>query len=57
MLYVHSLHEPILAANTIQVGWVLPFLWAGVWTALTIPWVQRELKKEYEEWTTANFKA
>jgi len=39
------------------VGWVLPFLWAGVWTAITIPWVQRELKKEYQEWTTANFKA
>jgi len=39
------------------VGWVLPFLWAGIWTAITIPWVQRELKKEYEEWTTANFKA
>ncbi|KAF2854743.1 hypothetical protein T440DRAFT_464891 [Plenodomus tracheiphilus IPT5] len=39
------------------VGWVLPFLWAGVWTAITIPWVQRELKVEYEQWTTANFKA
>lgn len=39
------------------VGWILPFLWAGVWTAITIPWVQRELTKEYEEWTTAKWKA
>lgn len=39
------------------VGWTLPFLWAGVWTAITIPWVQRDLKKEYDQWTTANFKA
>jgi len=39
------------------VGWVLPFLWAGIWAAITIPWVQRDLKREYEEWTTANFKA
>jgi len=38
------------------VGWVLPFLWAGIWTAITIPWVQYELKLEYDHWTTANFK-
>jgi hypothetical protein len=44
-------------ANTTQVGWVMPFLWAGIWAAITIPWVQRDLTKEYEEWTTANFKA
>lgn len=40
-----------------QVGWILPFLWAGIWAAITIPWVQRDLEKEYNEWTTANFKA
>jgi hypothetical protein len=44
-------------ANHMQIGWVLPFLWAGVWAAITIPWVQKQLTKEYEEWTTANFKA
>jgi hypothetical protein len=44
-------------ANHSQVGWVLPFLWAGVWASITIPWVQRDLKKEYAEWTTAHFKA
>ena len=40
-----------------QVGWVLPFLWAGVWTAITIPWVQHSLAHEYEQWTTAKWKA
>jgi hypothetical protein len=39
------------------VGWVLPFLWAGVWTAITIPWVQRSLKTEHEEWSQAKWKA
>lgn len=35
----------------------MPFLWAGIWTAITIPWVQRELTKEYDQWTTAKWKA
>ncbi|KAF2280976.1 uncharacterized protein EI97DRAFT_429071 [Westerdykella ornata] len=39
------------------VGWTLPFLWAGVWTAITIPWVQKELRREHEQWTTAKWKA
>ncbi|CAI6341609.1 unnamed protein product [Periconia digitata] len=39
------------------VGWTLPFLWAGVWTAITIPWVQRSLAHEYEQWTQARWKA
>lgn len=34
----------------------MPFLWAGIWTAITIPWVQKELEKEYAEWTTAKWK-
>ncbi|KAF2790920.1 hypothetical protein K505DRAFT_327242 [Melanomma pulvis-pyrius CBS 109.77] len=39
------------------VGWTVPFIWAGVWTAITIPWVQRSLKHEYEQWTEAKWKA
>jgi hypothetical protein len=39
------------------VGWTLPFLWAGVWTAITIPWVQKSLKYEYDQWTSAKWKA
>lgn len=39
------------------VGWTVPFLWAGLWTAITIPWVQRELKREHDQWTAAQGKA
>ncbi|OSS54040.1 hypothetical protein B5807_01450 [Epicoccum nigrum] len=39
------------------VGWILPFLWAGIWAAITIPWVQRDLEKEYNDWTEAKWKA
>ncbi|KAF2876271.1 hypothetical protein BDV95DRAFT_560343 [Massariosphaeria phaeospora] len=39
------------------VGWTLPFAWAGLWTAITIPWVQRSLRQEYEGWTEAKWKA
>lgn len=32
------------------VGWVLPFLWAGLWTPPTFWYVGRCLKQEKEEW-------
>jgi len=32
------------------VGWTLPFGWAGVWTACTIPYVKRSLKHEEKAW-------
>ncbi|KAJ9200862.1 hypothetical protein DTO166G4_5795 [Paecilomyces variotii] len=31
-------------------GWALPFAWAGVWTAITIPWVQSDLRREKAAW-------
>jgi len=39
------------------VGWTLPFLWAGLWTAITIFWVKKSLAHEYEQWTQARWKA
>lgn len=32
------------------VGWSLPFVWALLWTVLTVPIVKRMLKKEREAW-------
>lgn len=32
------------------VGWVLPFLWAGLWTPATIWYVKRSLAHEKAEW-------
>lgn len=31
-------------------GWSLPFAWATAWTAITIPWVQSELRREKKLW-------
>jgi hypothetical protein len=53
----HSTYPASIIANIIQVGWILPFLWAGIWAAITIPWVQRDLEKEYNDWTEAKWKA
>jgi hypothetical protein len=33
-----------------QLGWSLPFAWATVWTLITFPWVQAELRREKETW-------
>ena len=41
----------------VQVGWVLPFLWAGVWAIVTIKWVQISLRDEYAQWERAKWKA
>lgn len=32
------------------VGWILPFFWAGVWTACTFPYVKRCLREEKALW-------
>ncbi|KAJ5166010.1 hypothetical protein N7492_006306 [Penicillium capsulatum] len=31
-------------------GWTLPFAWAGLWTLITIPWVQSDLRREKKAW-------
>ncbi|KAK7527410.1 uncharacterized protein IWZ02DRAFT_429800 [Phyllosticta citriasiana] len=39
------------------VGWTVPFIWAGVWTWITIIWVQKSLKHEYATWSEVKWKA
>lgn len=31
-------------------GWTLPFAWAIIWTLITIPWVQSDLRREKKAW-------
>jgi len=31
-------------------GWGFPFLWAGIWAAITVPWVRSEMHKETVSW-------
>ncbi|EEH20379.2 hypothetical protein PABG_02638 [Paracoccidioides brasiliensis Pb03] len=32
------------------IGWTLPFVWAAIWTLITIPWVQADLRRERAGW-------
>ncbi|KAL4738608.1 hypothetical protein BDV11DRAFT_131322 [Aspergillus similis] len=34
------------------IGWSVPFVWAALWTLITIPWVQSDLRREKEAWRT-----
>lgn len=36
--------------TSIQLGWSLPFGWAAIWTLITIPWVQSDLRREKAAW-------
>jgi hypothetical protein len=38
--------------TSLQIGWCVPFVWAGLWTLITIPWVQSDLRREKEAWRT-----
>lgn len=31
-------------------GWGVPFLWAGVWAAITVPWVRSAMARERHGW-------
>jgi hypothetical protein len=39
------------------IGWTVPFLWAGIWAAITTIWVQKSLKHEYANWGEVRWKA
>ncbi|TAQ86515.1 hypothetical protein B7494_g5180 [Chlorociboria aeruginascens] len=38
--------------NTVAygIGWGVPFLWAGIWAAITLPWVRSIMAKEKKSW-------
>ena len=36
-------------------GWGVPFLWAGIWAAITVPWVQSALAREKTSWEDDTF--
>ncbi|KAJ5980819.1 hypothetical protein N7481_008117 [Penicillium waksmanii] len=43
---IFTVSEPV----AFTLGWTLPFAWAGVWTLITIPWVQSDLRREKKAW-------
>lgn len=45
-----SSFDATLLMHKTTTGWAVPFIWGGVWTAITVPWVHSSLHKEHEEW-------
>ena len=45
-------HDSLTLENTTNatLGWGVPFVWAAIWAAITIPWVRREMHKETITW-------
>jgi len=33
-----------------MLGWAVPFIWAGIWAAITLPWVRAMMAKERKSW-------
>lgn len=36
--------------NNRILGWGVPFVWAGIWAAITVPWVRSVMAKEKKSW-------
>lgn len=39
----------MLHANC-SLGWAVPFIWAAIWAAITVPWVRSVMYKERTTW-------
>ncbi|KAG4434698.1 hypothetical protein IFR05_009808 [Cadophora sp. M221] len=46
VVVINPVPEPV----SYGLGWGIPFLWAGIWAAITVPWVRSVMKKEKESW-------
>ncbi|KAG4423126.1 hypothetical protein IFR04_003763 [Cadophora malorum] len=46
VVVINPVPEPV----SYGIGWGVPFLWAGIWAAITVPWVRSVMKKEKESW-------
>ena len=42
--------------SLISAGWGVPPIWAGLWTVITIQWVQMSLRREKEAWTKSEIR-
>jgi len=42
--------HPVPKAVAYGIGWGVPFLWAGIWAAITVPWVRSVMAKEKKGW-------
>ncbi|KAE8453948.1 hypothetical protein EG329_007724 [Mollisiaceae sp. DMI_Dod_QoI] len=42
--------HPVPKAVAYGIGWGVPFLWAGIWAAITVLWVKSVMGKERRSW-------
>ncbi|EXJ83303.1 hypothetical protein A1O1_06922 [Capronia coronata CBS 617.96] len=42
--------HPVPKAVAYGIGWGVPFAWACIWTAISVPWVRRAMHKETVTW-------
>ncbi|KUJ15886.1 uncharacterized protein LY89DRAFT_567853, partial [Mollisia scopiformis] len=46
VVVINPVPEPV----SYGIGWGVPFLWAGIWAAITVPWVRSTMGKERRGW-------
>jgi len=42
--------HPISKEVGYGIGWGVPFLWMGIWTAISVPWIRRDMHLETITW-------
>ncbi|TVY15725.1 hypothetical protein LARI1_G008152 [Lachnellula arida] len=42
--------HPVPKVVVYAVGWAVPFIWAGIWAAITVPWIKSVMKYERKSW-------
>ena len=47
--FVHR-HSNASMANPVLLGWGVPFVFIGIWTAITYPWVRHDMHEETMTW-------
>jgi len=47
---IHQVPDPVAYG----LGWAVPFIWAAIWAAITVPWVRRVMHEETLAWETDN---
>lgn len=46
VVVINPVPEPVAYG----IGWAVPFIWAGIWGAITVPWVRAVMHKEKMTW-------
>lgn len=53
-LTVVAVHPDVPATAAYGVCWAVPFIWWGIWGAITVWWCKRDMVRERLEWEADN---